>query len=214
MKRRTRIRRPRRKSMWLEGASGACSTPVPVGFCEPEVAPEPFLINLIENPIDSLPGQVGSAGEATVVRIVGELLLDAIFVNIAPTQTFWSILNVYMGIYITDADDTGAVLARSVQLDPESKDWMWIGTYSTSECGLPASIGAANVLTCFQNDLASEGTNANGSHLDITVKRKLRKEENIVLSIVAQQDDVLGSLHEGTWSLQVNGSIRALILLP
>lgn len=209
-----RIRRPRRKSMWLEGASGACSTPVPVGFCNPEVAPEPFLINLIENPIDSLPGQVGSAGEATVVRLVGELLLDALFVNTVPTQTFWSILTVYMGIYITDADDTGAVLGRSVQLDSESKDWMWIGTYTTSECGLPATLGPQNTLVCFQNDLAGAGTNANGSHIDITVKRKIRKEENIVLSIVAEQDDVLGSLHEGNWTLQVNGSIRGLILLP
>jgi len=128
----------------------------------------------------------------------------------SPAQTFWNILTVYMGVYITDADTAGVVAVKSPIVDTESKDWLWRGTYSTSECGLPTT----NTLTCHQNDPFDSETNCNGAHLDVHVKRKLRKEENIVLAVQSLQDNVLNVANPGVWAARINGNLRALIMLP
>jgi len=129
---------------------------------------------------------------------------------VAAAATWWSILCVYMGVYIADSDATGAVLVRNPLTDNESKDWLWRGTYSTSENNLAGS----TTFTSFQNDPIGEGTACNGSHIDVRVKRKIRKEESIVLSVLVTEDFPVGSIANAAWQVQLNGQLRALVLLP
>jgi len=212
MRRRT-MRRPmrrgsRRRLSWLNGiAANTCAVPLTMNLCRDEVgiafAPDLFL--LAESPVPAIQGSISENREGTVTRIVGEILLDAAFATVS-TQTGWTVLNVNMGIYIADADVLGAPLARDPSFDMENKDWLWKGTYSTSECFLAPT----TVFTCHQNDLAGEGTNANGSHIDIKVKRKLREEEQILLAVVCEVDTLVGN-GEGSWQAFLNGSVRVLV---
>jgi len=208
-----RSRGSRRKSAWLNGmSSNTCSVQLTMNRCQDEAIQEyvPDLFLLIDNfqPIASAQGSIDRTREGTVVRIVGEIMLDAIVASASITQSNLTILVVNMGIYIADADSIGFTLSRDPTRDIENKDWLWKGTYTTAECARPGT----TVLTCFQNDLASEGTNANGSHIDITVKRKIREQESIVLSVVAVEDTPLGIAGVLAWACSINGSVRCLVL--
>jgi len=213
MRRTMRRMRPRRKSAWLNGmSSNTCSVQLTMNRCQDEAiqAYVPDLFLLVDNfqPIAAQQGSLERSREGTVVRIVGEILLDAIVASAAVTQSNLTILVVNMGIYVAESDSLGVTNSRDPTRDIENKDWLWKGTYTTAECARPSS----TVLTCFQNDLASEGTNANGSHIDITVKRKIREQESIILSVVAVEDTPLGIAGELAWACSINGSVRCLVL--
>ena len=180
--------------------------------CQEEVIQTyvPDLFLLVDNPQAGAPGDVGRSREATVVRIVGEILLDAIVASGGITVSNLTILNVVMGIYIADQINSGIVVARDPTLDVENKDWLWKGTFSAAECARPG----ATVLTCTQNNPFTDGNASNGSHIDITVKRKLREQESIILAVVAIEDTPLGVAGELAWACQINGNVRCLILEP
>jgi len=208
---RSRVSRPKRKTAWLNGMSdNTCSVSLTRNFCQEEGV-VPMTVNqflLVDNPqrAAALQGIVSDSRDATVVRIVGEIMLDAIVAG-TPASSTYSILVVNMGIYIADQDSTGLTIVRDPTSDIENKDWLWKGTYTTAECALPNQ----QTLTCHQNDLAGEGTNANGSHIDIRVKRKLRQEESIILAVAMVVDEVLnpGGL---VWACNINGSVRCLVM--
>lgn len=211
-----RSRRPRRKTGWLNGMSdNTCSVPLTINRCQAEVIQQyvPDLFLLVDNfqPIAAQQGSLERSREGTLVRIVGEILLDAVFAATV-TSSHHSIIVVNMGIYLTDAVSNGVVLPRDPTSDIENKDWLWKGTYTTAECGRGTAGAPQQILTCFQNDLSSEGTNANGSHIDIRVKRKIREEESVVLAVVAVEDVDLGNEAESAWAVHINGSVRCLVM--
>lgn len=206
--RRASRRGTRRRLSWLNGISAnTCAVPLTMNLCRDEVIATfvPDLFLLAESTVPAIQGNISENREGTVTRIVGEILLDAAFATVS-TQTGWQVLNVNMGIYIGDANVAGVPIARDPTFDMENKDWLWKGTYSTSEC----FVGLQTVFTCHQNDLAGEGTNANGSHIDIKVKRKLREEEQILLAVVCEVDTLVGN-GEGSWQAFINGSVRVLV---
>lgn len=200
---------PRRKLQWLNGASPDCSVTLATKRCNSEV---PFEGNqvfvLVDNPTLPAPGdQVGSANEATVMRIVGEFNILTQFIAVSAAASSLLMVAFYMGIYVGDVDATGGVIIKdpSDLADANSKDWLWRGSYFTGEC-----IDAGGTLfTCTENDPYTEGTAANGSHLDIRVKRKMRPEEQLVFSITGVFDQIIGSAI--SFSSFLYGNVRVLM---
>jgi hypothetical protein len=210
MRRRMRPRRLRRKGQWLNGMSGnTCSVALSRNVCD--VDPSTFttdLFLLVDNPIQSPEGSVSTVGEATVVRIVGEIDITVALAG-TPTASWWMNMQIAMGIYIVDQDVAGNVLVRSPTRDVENGDWLWKGTYWFSDCGQ-----AGAVFHCSENDLASEGTNANGSHIDLRVKRKIKREESIVLAVEMVEDVIIGNGTQPVPAGNINGNVRAYVLEP
>jgi len=206
-----RLRAPRRKTQWLNAiGSNLCSVPLTRNFCTNDgpgvYTPDQFL--LVDNPLDTIPGQVSTVGEATLIRLVGEINIALVTAGVT-NNIFWHIINVFMGIYITDQDAAGIIAAKEPTLDVETKDWLWRGTFSHSQCGL----NNTNVFTCTENDPFTEGTASNGSHIDLRVKRKIRREESIILATTFLVDEVLGP-GEVVTQARINGNVRALIMMP
>lgn len=212
--RRTRFPRKKRRLQWLNGASPDCGSEIPLIPCgaeEPGPLANVQLFTLVDNPALAAPGDaVGSANEATVIRIVGELNLALSYVSSPSpsTVTWYTTVMVAMGIYVGDVDESFAAIVKDPlsQRDMNSKDWLWRGTYFDSECSLPG----ITTFSCTENDPYTSGTNANGSHLDIKVKRKLRPEESLILAVNGQFDDIL-TAGQVALNLRLYGNVRVLM---
>jgi len=204
-----RVRRKQRTT-WFNGASEGCGEVLTVERCGLEIFPsDPDLFTLVDNPASSAAlGTVGDGEEVTLLRTVGEIVLNLSFVNINAPASWYELVTVYMGIYIADADASGAVIIRdpSKAEDMPNKDWLWRGTWGSSQCNLIGN----TTFTCTTNFDDGGWAGHNGSHIDVKVKRKLRPEESIVLAFRATHDDVLAA--GGTaFSLLVQANIRCLI---
>lgn len=209
--RRTRVRR---KTQWLNAISGqTCSEILRFVDCADIETPANLDTNqflLVDNPLDAVPGQVSTVGEATLLRLVGEICFDVSHAVSAAPASWWDIWMVYWGIYITDQDSLGVIAPKNNVFDVESKDWLARGVYTDADCGLAGT----NALVCFQNDATggSPETQSNGSHIDIRVKRKIRREESIILAVDVLLEHVLGDV--GAFNFRINGNVRALIAMP
>lgn len=177
-------RRVRRKTQWYAGANSLCGARLSVEPCDSEVSPLPDLFTLLENPAEATAGLVGSGGDdVTVLRVVGDLWLWSSVSAAAATEPQLQNVIFYAGVYIGDDTQRDGI----VLLDPtnsgdcSSKDWMWRGlTMHTYAAGT----GATNQA---QSSQFSSGERH--PHLDIRVKRKLRKEEDIILAITCVTDN-------------------------
>jgi len=175
MKRRVIRRAQRRKTSWLEGIRGGCTVDIPVRPCtDVESAPLSFL--LVDNPAAVIPGDVTTATEATVVRIVGELLVYHGYVAANAGDSSIAFITTWMGIAIQDITQQGAFDPLHPFLDNQSKDWLWRGTFWSST----AVLAGGTELRTFTNNEAGPQS---GSHIDVRVKRKIREEEAIVLNV-------------------------------
>lgn len=150
---------------------------------------------------------VGSATEAVVERVVGEIHIHLTTIAVSAAATW--IENVYflMGIYVGDVDGTGGVIVRdpASATDMNNKDWLWRGMFSTNECNLNGN----TTFTCQTN--AGQDMSANsGSHIDVKVKRKIHPEEDLILSIHGLHDDVLNSA-QAAFTAKVYANIRVLV---
>lgn len=198
---------------WLNGASPDCGIPLSMIPCDNEAGSlnNVQLFTLVDNPFLAAPGDVvGSANEATVLRIVGEidLCLASLTSPTPAAVTFLYQMGIYMGIYVGDTDQAAAAIVKDpfAQQDMNSKDWLWRGSFFHSESGIPGT----SLFTVTENDPYCEGTNANGSHLDIKVKRKLRPEESLILAINPTFDDILNS-SQLVFTLQLYANLRVLV---
>jgi len=200
---RSKLRRPRRKTSWLEGIRGGCTVPINVRPCnDVESAPQSFLI--VDNPAAVIPGDVTTATEATVVRIVGEILLYHGYAFSNAAESTIATVVTWMGLAIQDIPLQGTFDPLHPILDNQSKDWLWRGTYWSS-----VTINAgASLLSTFTN---VEAGPQSGAHIDVRVKRKLREQEAIVLNVFSTLDFLQGS--SMTADVEMNGNVRALIEL-
>jgi len=202
---RARTRRPRRKTAWLEGIRGGCTVPLTVRPCNDfETAPQSFLV--VDNPAAVIPGDVTTATEATVVRIVGELIIFHGYVASAAGNSSIAVITTWMGIAIQDIPLQGTFVPLHPFLDNQSKDWLWRGTFWSSDAVLP---GGTTLDT--KNNMEHGNSEGCGAHIDIRVKRKLREQEAIVLNVFTTVDHLSGSSF-GT-DAELNGNVRALIEL-
>jgi len=208
-----RVRRPRPKNQWLNGIGPIqCSETLRFVDCADVETPAQLDTNfflLVDNPLDTVAGQVSTVGEATLLRLVGEILFDASFAVSSAPATWWDIVCFHWGIFLTDQDNVGTIRPLTPTFDLESKDWLASGTYTFANCG-PAGQSAA---ICFQNDATGGGvTQSNASHIDVKVKRKIRREESIILAVDVMVDHILGDV--GAYNMRINGKVRALIQMP
>jgi len=209
-RRRRAVRRTRKRRMqWLNGASLECSQHLEIDSCVEPTMNNVELFTLVDNPSLAFPGDVvGSANEVTVLRIVGEINFAVLWVVATAAQSWWETLAISWGIYVGDVDQNGAAIVKDPLAveDMNSKDWLARGTYFTSECNLAGN----TTFTCTENDPYTTGTNANASHLDVKVKRRMRPEESLILSVHAIHDDILGA-QQATLSAQLQGNVRVLV---
>lgn len=208
MRRRMRtFRRPsRRKTEWLSAVSGGCLTELTAVRCDGEVL-DPAVFTLIDNPTDAVAGEVTAVGEVTALRIVGSLFLASQITsasNAVVGQWMW-----HLGMYVTDSDAGGAILVKSAAdvNDAASKDWMWRATWMS---GTLLTFGGGTVL---QNNVTLGGGEAT-RHIDVKVKRKLRKEETIILVVDILWDDLGSGTTPTTQNHYIGGDLRALVALP
>jgi len=204
----------RRKTQWLNGIGPlTCSETLRFVDCADIETPAQLDTNqflIVDNPLDLVPGQVSTVGEATLLRLVGEILFDASFAVSSSPSSWWDIVCFHWGFYLTDADNAGTTANKSRVADIESKDWLAGGIYTFANCGLAGQ----TALICFQNDATggSPQTQSNASHIDVRVKRKIRREENILLAVDVMVDHILGDV--GAYNMRINGNVRALIAMP
>jgi len=195
--------------MWLTAATPDCVVALSSTPCA-EVNPgspiEAF--TLIENLLDTVQGSIGPSGDATLVRLVGEIHLSLNFAAGAAADSSQGILTQTMGIYLGDINAQNQIL----QLDPlffiQSKDWLWTGSFSAQA----TVIAGGSILTTVTNQQGATGTNANGSHIDIKVKRKVRKGEGIFLATKGLSQNIFGT--SIAFATFMTARLRALILLP
>jgi len=209
--RRRRVVRARRKTAWMSGSNPGCVTPLSIFLCNNE-AQRPDVFTVIENPSDVLPGLVSSVSEVTLLRLVGEQIVGIRIESGSSGGTGAAV--VAEGFYIADTEagvlnsikDPGAAIEQS------SGDWLWRRTQV-----FPLDTVRRVMLT---GDISAVAT----SHIDVKVKRKLRKEEGIFYAVKVLLDNgttsplVFTNIGGG---FDVNnvvpfavGSVRALVALP
>jgi len=116
-----------------------------------------------------------------------------------------------MGVYIADSDPLGQI----VPMDPmssdyqSSSDWLWRGSYGQM---LRAQDNATALIE--QRDATVTHV-----HLDVTVKRKLRKMEGIYMSITTVFDTgtaMITGQNPGpsNYLCGLAAQLRMLVLLP
>jgi len=207
-----RGRRPRRKMAWLSGSNIGCATNLSVNRCDAE---DPIInvFTVVENPFDPSAGVVSSVSEVTLLRLVGEQFVGF---DVEAGAGAGGTFNIMFceGYYIGDTA-SGLTLAKdpSSAAEQSSGDWLWRRT------------------TLFANNLLSGSTNQcndrsvlsgnHGPHVDVGVKRKLRKEESIFYAVVCFFDQtvppfnvVAGGIDPGDVFPYAYGSVRALVALP
>jgi len=168
----------------------------------------PEVFTLVENLLDSTAGQVGPVSDATLVRLVGELWLTQSYAAANAANSSQKDVFTIMGIYIADINQQNNVLPLSPIFTMQSKDWLWTGSFHSTR----SVIAGGSVLNSDINNQSCEGSNANGSHLDIRVKRKVRKGEGIFLATQSYSHNIFGDSLAAT--VFFGARLRALVLLP
>jgi len=186
MRRRMRMRRaPRRKTQWYAGAQSLCGQRLTVIACDFEgYNGEAELFSLLENPADAVDGQVGSGGDdVTILRVVGSLWLYSSISAADATEPQFQTVSFHMGMYVGDDTAVDGIVMNSPVLsaDASSKDWLWrdlvVHAYH-------AGLGQTN-----QNQVSPASSPLTYPHVDVKVKRKLRKEEDLIFAIQATTDN-------------------------
>jgi len=213
MMRRRRVARPRRKTAWYSGAQSECGTRLTVTPCNQEEPPPqdvpPDLFLILDNPEDEIPGQIESVGEVTLLRLVGDLAFWSSISAAAATEPQLVTFSFYVGFYIADspANQFTTTLDPSSSPHATSKDWLWrslvVHTYAA---GLGATVQS-------QVQYASSGPT--DPHIDVRVKRKLRKSESIIMSVKVLTDNPFPAGIPRTLNTAfLYTQIRALCALP
>jgi len=203
-----RMRRARRKTAWYAGANSECSSRLTVTACDAEVIPDPDLFLILDNPADGVPGQVESVSEVTSLRIVGDLWYLSSISAAAAAEPQLITFSFHSGIYLGDESAIGGtVLDPNLSEDSSSKDWLWrnLTVHAFSSLG-----GAIQ-----QSGLTPISSGVTHPHLDITVKRKVRKEEALVLAVKVLTDNPFPSgTHRTLDVAHLYANIRVLAALP
>lgn len=171
--------------MWLAGANSACGERLTVTPCDfeglPSVAPDLFL--LVDNPEDAIPGQVGSVSDVTIVRLVGDLWMYSSVSAADATEPQFQTVQFHIGVYIADTpfNEVATVLDPTLSAHAASKDWMYRN--------LEVHTYAAGLGPTQQNRSTPVSSGPTHPHLDIRVKRKVRKEEAILMSVKVLTDN-------------------------
>jgi len=195
----------------MSGSNPGCVTPLSIFVCDSETQ-RPDVFTVIENPSDVLPGLVSSVAEVTLLRLVGEQIVGIRIESGSSGGT--GVCTVAEGFYIAD---TQAGVLDSIK-DPgsateqSSGDWLWRRTQV-----FPLDTTRRVMVT---GDICGQET----AHIDVKVKRKLRKEEGIFYAVKVLIDNgttsplVFTNIGGG---FDVNnvvpfavGSVRALVALP
>jgi len=211
MRRRTRVVRARRKMTWLAGANSACSDRLTVTPCDdenlPNVAPDLFL--LVDNPEDALPGSVSSVSEVTVLRIVGDLWFLSSISAADAAEPQLITFSFASGIYLADTAEgqVATVLDPSESANASSSDWMFRNRTMHAFSSLGGAIQQSGLTPISNGDVHP--------HLDIRVKRKVRKQEAILLAVKCTIDNPFPSGTNRTLeTAHLYADIRVLVALP
>jgi len=211
---RGRVRTARRKGCWLNAIGAVdCAVQLTRNECGEGFQPaNTDLFLLVDNPVQPVQGSVSSVGEATLVRLVGEICISKVLAG-QPNSSWVQSTYIIMGIYIADFANNGIPITRSPALDVENGDWLWRGTYADTQCGTGA---VQNIFICTENNATGGGVSqSNGSHIDVKVKRKLKREESILLAVDFIQDDViLSGGGNPVPAAFITGNVRAYVLEP
>jgi len=186
--------------------SFACPTQLTIDRCEDMQAASVDAFQILQNPVDTLPGVVGNLEQVTCVRLVGELVLHGFHDNPNASTITVSSLQCSLGIYQADADLGGSIVPKDPAhpADSESGDWMWHSFVDLS-AAVRSTASAAEGTPKAQ--LVTEQL-----HIDIKVKRKVKKEEGIFLVLHTAHGELLGSaINVDAW---LSGYVRAYVLLP
>lgn len=195
--------------MWIDAARLDCVQQLnPRGCLDLSPNDSPDVFTLVESLQDSVAGSVGSSGDATLIRLVGEIHLIHDFAASAAATSTERTLATAMGIYIGDINQQNNVLLLSPVFAKQSKDWLWLGSFYSNR----TVIAGNSLLEGVANEQSCEGTNANGSHIDVKVKRKIRKGEGIFLSFQTVTQDIFGTSMASAFFMQAQ--LRALVMLP
>lgn len=205
-RRRFAAKRSRRRSAWMSSASpDACPTLINVDRCE-EIVQDPDVFQIIQNPIDPSLGVVTSLEEVTVARVVGEIMLYTHLAQGGVDALSVCGIEYSLGLFHADTDPAGAIAIKdpSSAGDQESKDWLWRDTEAVSAVLRNASVYQGEPRSIFE---------VRKVHLDVRVKRKIRKEEGIYLSVKALLQTPLAA-DPTEIDCFISANIRSLVLLP
>lgn len=209
-RRRFGTRRAKRRTSWLSGISSlGCATPLSIRRCNEVEVVTTDIFELLTVQADVLPGTSQGVGEMTLLRLVGELQIGCT-TDPASASGGTALVLISEGIYLADAGQDGAVLIKTPGdvFDMTSKDWIWTRT----------SCIPFNSVSVREHKLAFSGE---GAHIDITVKRKIRREESLIYAVDIALDQNAptfvadGSGHQTTTVFPyIFGALRALVALP
>lgn len=210
--------RTKHKTQWLCAALTACSERIiPVScdeFNNDPTAFTPKVFNLEVVPPADTVGVVREVAEVTHLRLVGDLGLHSQLVASpsAGEDKTLAIVHWHLGVLFADVDpNTGLppdpVQSPATAYDAETKDWLWRYHYA---CGLSTTRSAVG-SPHWQRAIDSHNT-----HIDVPVKRKLRRDEAIWLCIAVLFEDWDSSNgpQEDSFTLGVSTNMRSLIQLP
>jgi len=189
--RRRRIHRPRRPGMkgdWVVGVSQACVETINHSNCDDEER-TPTAFSLIDSQ-----DLMDKEDKLTVVRTVGELhatMTQIVTNSDTGPRAFSRIYTFHEGIYVAGADASGPP-ATVIQLDPsvsadiELDTWMWLRHRSLIISGQVAGSAVSIVAGSF-----GDGTDAMGHHIDLRVKRKLERGQELIYAANVTVSDVV-----------------------
>lgn len=175
-------RKPGMKGDWVMGIHENCPVSVPNELCSDAEPANPFAFSLVDQQ-----DLLDKEDKLTVVRTVGELcrsFSSAIINGSATNDQFLSLdLTWHEGIYVGGADAEVPV-ATVIELDPSRADdcaldtWMWLRhTHVIISAFLPkAMVNPVIVAGQFIDGSAI------GEHIDLRVKRKLERGQELVYS--------------------------------
>lgn len=216
MRRRLRRTGPGRKTMWMSAMQSACVERVATTDCnlfdeDPQAFP-PEVFSLVIVPPSGDVGVVREAGEVTAIRLVGDITLTGMFnaITTGVAGDFGGVLSFHMGVLFADADPfTGSILAPpqspAISADAETKDWLW--RYHTTML-LPTTTRAGADL------FYGRGYATKDVHLDVTVKRKLRRDEGLWLVINVLTEEYLNQNYIPSYIAGLTANVRQLVVLP
>lgn len=216
-RRRFATRRPKGKTQWFSAAQTTCSERIiPVDCNEFDADPTAFVpvqFNLVVVPPGDTVGVVREVAEVTHLRLVGDIGLHNVLVaSPGGEEKTVALVHWHLGVLFADVDpNTGLALdpvqSPATAYDAETKDWLWRWHWATLLSATRSAVGSPH----WQRAVAS-----GNHHLDVTVKRKLKRDEALWLMIVAlfENVDSTSGPNSDSFTLGVTSNVRSLVLLP